>query len=91
MAITRSERNKAHRLIEEFMLAANETVAAYLEHTGMEMLHRIHEQPEIRKVIAFEQIAAYVRLQPGSRESAGAKVSRGKAGQPQGRQAKAVH
>ncbi|MCZ6492031.1 MAG: VacB/RNase II family 3'-5' exoribonuclease [Acidobacteria bacterium] len=57
-AITRSERNTAHRLIEEFMLAANETVAAYLEHIGRETLHRIHEQPELRKVVEFEQIAA---------------------------------
>jgi len=58
VAITRSERNIAHRLIEEFMLAANETVAAHLEELGMESLYRIHEEPDPAKVIAFEEIAA---------------------------------
>ena len=57
-AITRSERNAAHRLIEEFMLAANETVAAFLEQAGLASLHRIHEQPEFKKVAEFEQIAS---------------------------------
>ena len=57
-AITRSERNAAHRLIEEFMLAANETVAAFLEQAGLAALHRIHEQPELQKVAEFEQIAS---------------------------------
>lgn len=56
--VTRSERNIAHRLIEEFMLAANETVAAHLEHCGLPTLYRIHEQPDPKKVIEFEEIAA---------------------------------
>ncbi len=58
VGITRSERNFAHRLIEEFMLAANETVAGYLEGRGIPSLYRIHEKPEARKVIEFEEIAA---------------------------------
>ncbi len=33
--VTRSERLFSHRIIEEFMLAANETVATYLEHKGV--------------------------------------------------------
>ena len=44
--IVASERNVAHRLIEEFMLLANETVAAHLEKTGMPALYRIHEAPK---------------------------------------------
>ena len=56
--ITRSERNFAHRLIEEFMLAANEAVASYLETQGIPSLYRIHEKPEAKKVIEFEEIAA---------------------------------
>ena len=58
VGITRSERNIAHRLIEEFMLAANETVAGYLEHHAIPSLYRIHEKPEPKKVIEFEEIAA---------------------------------
>src|SRR5712664_4097241 len=55
--ITRSERNIAHRLIEEFMLAANRAVAAYLLHRGIESLHRVHEKPDARKVLEFEELA----------------------------------
>src|SRR5206468_10842759 len=55
--ITRSERNIAHRLIEEFMLAANRAVAAYLLNRGLEVLHRVHEKPDARKVLEFEELA----------------------------------
>src|SRR5690349_8112671 len=58
IGVTRSERNMAHRLIEEFMLAANETVAGYLERKGVPSLYRIHETPDPRKVLEFEEIAA---------------------------------
>ena len=58
VGITRSERNFAHRLIEEFMLAANEAVAGYLERREIPSLYRIHEKPEAKKVIEFEEIAA---------------------------------
>ena len=57
-AITRSERNIAHRIIEEFMLAANETVAGRLDGLGVGSLYRIHEKPDPAKVIEFEEIAA---------------------------------
>ncbi len=56
--ITRSERNIAHRIIEEFMLAANECVASYLEHRGVASLYRIHEKPDPKKIYEFENIAA---------------------------------
>jgi ribonuclease R len=57
-AVTRSERNIAHRIIEEFMLAANESVAEYLEHRGIASLYRIHEKPDPKRVFDFETIAA---------------------------------
>jgi ribonuclease R len=57
-AITRSERNFAHRLIEEFMLAANESVASYLENKAVPSLYRIHEKPDPKRVYEFENIAA---------------------------------
>src|SRR5712691_2654398 len=55
--ISRSERNIAHRLIEEFMLAANRAVAGYLLKRGIESLHRVHEKPDARKVLEFEELA----------------------------------
>jgi ribonuclease R len=58
IGVTRSERNIAHRLIEEFMLAANETVAGHLERKGVPSLFRIHEKPDPKKVLEFEEIAA---------------------------------
>jgi ribonuclease R len=54
-AITALERNVAHRLIEEFMLLANETVASYLEAQSAPALYRIHEEPDILKVEKFEE------------------------------------
>jgi ribonuclease R len=56
-SILRSERNIAHRIIEEFMLAANEAVAQYLERRGIGSLHRVHEKPDPKKVLEFEELA----------------------------------
>jgi ribonuclease R len=56
--VTRSPRNIAHRLIEEFMLAANEAVAAHLEQLGPS-LFRIHEKPDPKRVLEFEEIATH--------------------------------
>ena len=53
-AIIPSERNIAHRLIEEFMLLANETVASHLVAQGAPALHRVHEAPDVKKVEDFE-------------------------------------
>ncbi|MGH9702273.1 MAG: ribonuclease R family protein [Candidatus Acidiferrales bacterium] len=57
LSIGRSDRNIAHRIIEEFMLAANEAVASYLEHRGIASLHRVHEKPDPKKVLEFEGLA----------------------------------
>jgi ribonuclease R len=54
-AIIALQRNVAHRLIEEFMLLANETVASYLEAQSAPALYRIHEEPDILKVAKFEE------------------------------------
>src|SRR3989442_2253986 len=54
-AITALQRNVAHRLIEEFMLLANETVATYLESQHAPALYRVHEEPDILKVAKFEE------------------------------------
>jgi ribonuclease R len=57
-AIIASERNIAHRLIEEFMLLANETVAEYLEQREAPALYRVHEDPDLLKVQQFEEFVA---------------------------------
>src|SRR3989475_3027811 len=57
-SITRSERNIANRIIEEFMLSANESVAGYLENKRVGSLYRIHEKPDAKRVYDFEIIAA---------------------------------
>jgi ribonuclease R len=57
-SITRSERNIANRIIEEFMLSANECVAGYLESRGVPSLFRVHEKPDAKRVYDFEVIAA---------------------------------
>ncbi len=49
-AILRAERNLAHMLIEEFMIAANEAVAGHLESLGVPSLYRIHEEPDPMKL-----------------------------------------
>jgi ribonuclease R len=57
-SIVRSERSWANRLIEEFMLSANECVASWLQNLDVPSLYRIHEKPEARRVVEFESIAA---------------------------------
>ena len=56
--IVPSERNIAHRIIEEFMLAANEAVAGRLEQECAASLYRVHEPPDPGRILEFEQLAA---------------------------------
>jgi ribonuclease R len=48
--IIRAERNMAHQIVEEFMLAANETVASHVEQMEVPFIYRIHEEPAEEKV-----------------------------------------
>jgi ribonuclease R len=57
-AIVRSERGWSHRLIEEFMLSANECVATWLERQGIPSIYRIHEVPDPKRIVEFEETAA---------------------------------
>ncbi len=56
--VTRGPRNIANRIIEEFMLAANEAVASHLEATGHASIYRVHDQPDPKRVMDFEDVAA---------------------------------
>jgi ribonuclease R len=57
-AIVRSQRGWAHRLIEEFMLSANECVATWIESQGVPSVYRIHEIPDPKRIIDFEETAS---------------------------------
>jgi len=48
--IVRADRNLAHMIIEEFMIAANEAVATYLEEKGIPSIYRVHEDPDPAKL-----------------------------------------
>lgn len=62
-SIKRKERNFAHQLIEEFMLAANEAVAEVFSEHQLDFLYRIHEQPDDEKVEEFAKFAATLGLE----------------------------
>jgi ribonuclease R len=55
--IVRAERNIAHRIIEEFMIAANEAVARQLKEKDLPLLYRVHEGPDLE---ALESIAPFL-------------------------------
>lgn len=48
-------RNDAHRLIEEFMLVANETVAEYAFWADIPFIYRVHGQPDSEKMESFRR------------------------------------
>ncbi|HEY7746001.1 MAG TPA: ribonuclease R, partial [Desulfuromonadales bacterium] len=68
--IVRAERNLAHRLIEEFMLAANEAVATFLAGRSAPFLYRVHEPPAAEKLQSFQEFIAHfnygISLEKGS-------------------------
>ena len=53
--ILKSERNIAHKIIEEFMIAANETVASHLFLNHIPSLYRVHEKPDSEKIKEFNE------------------------------------
>ena len=59
IGVTRAERTIAHRIIEEFMLSANEAVAGHFEEAEIPALYRIHEKPDGKRVADFEEIAVH--------------------------------
>ena len=62
-SIKLAERNQAHQLIEEFMLAANEAVAETMDRKNRPVLYRIHERPDPEKVDRFTEATTSMGLQ----------------------------
>jgi ribonuclease R len=64
--VVKSERNIAHRIIEEFMLLANEIVAGHIHTSGSPGIYRVHEPPVAEKIASFAAVVASLgyRLPP---------------------------
>jgi len=58
--IIRAERNLAHQIIEEFMIAANEAVAHFMEEKGFPFIYRIHEPPKKEAIDEFRRFISHL-------------------------------
>lgn len=88
--IRRRVRGDAEKMIEEFMLCANEAVATYADSVGIPFVYRIHEQPDGRKL---EELSAMLkamgiadrRIRPGLKPGDMAAVIKAAADSPKKR------
>jgi len=58
--IIRAERNLAHQIIEEFMIAANEAAAHFIEESGSPFIYRIHEPPRGEAIDEFRRFISHL-------------------------------
>jgi ribonuclease R len=58
--IVRAERNLAHQIIEEFMIAANEAVARFISDNGLPFIYRIHEPPSGGAIDEFRKFISHL-------------------------------
>jgi ribonuclease R len=58
--VIRAERSLAHQIIEEFMIAANEAVAHFMEEKGLPFIYRIHEPPKKESVDEFRRFISHL-------------------------------
>jgi ribonuclease R len=56
-AIEKRPRNRAHRVVEEFMLAANEAVARWFGARDLPTIYRVHGVPDEEKLVGFLELA----------------------------------
>jgi ribonuclease R len=61
--VMKAERNLAHRIIEEFMLLANEVVATHISNSEAPGIYRVHEPPPPEKIMDFAAVAATLGYQ----------------------------
>ena len=63
------ERNEAHKLIESFMILANEVVAKHFNDKHVPFVYRVHEIPEEQKMVDFMQFITAFNLRPAMNPS----------------------
>lgn len=56
--IKKRERGESERIIEDFMISANECVAKHLKHLSVPVLYRIHETPKTKRIEDFKRVAS---------------------------------
>ena len=59
-SITLRERLDAHRLIEEFMVSANEAVTEWAMEREWPFIYRVHEEPAEQSLVKFQKLAAHM-------------------------------
>jgi ribonuclease R len=69
--IIRAERNLAHQIIEEFMIAANEAVARFIEGKGLPFIYRIHDPPRQDAMEEFRKFVSHLgyKIERGGEDS----------------------
>jgi len=78
--IIKAERNFAHMIIEEFMIAANEAVAEHLASLGVPSLYRIHEEPDQIKMEGIMKVVNSLGLNRDTSHSSSKGKNKGKMG-----------
>ncbi|MGI6734388.1 MAG: ribonuclease R [Anaerovoracaceae bacterium] len=63
VSVEAAERRTANRIIEEFMLAANETIATHFFHLELPFVYRIHEKPAPEEIAEFKRFLQGLGLQ----------------------------
>lgn len=58
--IVKAERHIGHKIVEEFMIAANEAVAEFLAEGDCPALYRVHEPPERKKIEEFKEFVCHL-------------------------------
>ncbi|WP_370919299.1 ribonuclease R family protein [Chlamydia caviae] len=57
VALIETRQTLSHKLIEEFMLKANEVIAYHISHQGVTLPFRIHESPNDESLLSFQEMA----------------------------------
>jgi len=56
LSVEKYEIKQSNKIIEEFMLIANETIARHINHLDLPLVYRIHEQPDTEKIAKFSEM-----------------------------------
>lgn len=62
ISITEAPRYDSHKLIEEFMIAANVAAAKLLEDHNLSCIYRIHDQPDSEKLETLTKVISFLNL-----------------------------